>query len=155
MTKQEARVSVDTWLFSSRATGERCRAIKSPGLKANKKRVLWLTDQWEDGILGTRVTVAHMCHQAPSWGQSLDSSDLEWRDVESRWWEAPCAWSTETWEIGFRHRRAAFKGSVSQSTCKCEHHNISYKPTHNSDTLILCWSHPSFMAWLDLSGSHV
>ena len=40
--------------------------------------------------MGTRVTVAHMCHQAPSWGQSLDSSDL----------------GDETWRAAGEKRRA-------------------------------------------------
>ena len=63
-----------TWLFSSRATGVRCRAIKSPEMWANQRRVLTPSDQWEGRILGSRVTVPHMCHQGPCWGQSLDSS---------------------------------------------------------------------------------
>ena len=96
--------------------------------------------------------IGHPCH-----GGSHVPSDSElgpilgflgpgWRDVESRWWEAPCAWPTETWEIGFRHRRAAFKGSVSHSTCKCEDHNISYKPTHNSE---LFYAGPTLHFWHD------
>ena len=52
-----------TWLFSSRATGVRCRAIRSPEIWANQKRVLTPSDQWEGRILGS---VGHGASHVPS-----------------------------------------------------------------------------------------